>query len=91
MRMASSRSILDLSAPNHFITEIATQVLWGTEINSPPTNQSRQLGFDLSYGEKTRLMAVFELNQQIYIAIRTIRALQRRAEKGYLPNMVAAA
>ena len=36
-------------------------------------------------------MAVFELNQQIYIAIRTIRALQRRAEKGYLPNMVAAA
>jgi hypothetical protein len=70
MRTRSSPPILDLGGANHFISEIAAEIVWGSQVNSSPTEYVGKLSYHISQGPLARLLPVVELHQKVNVALR---------------------
>src|SRR6266446_1508840 len=90
-RTRSRGFILDLGLAQHLVAKIAAEVLGGAYIHPPSCKQTRELLLDFREVEKARPGFVREFDQQVDIAVRSRRPLQRGAEQGQTADMPPAA
>jgi hypothetical protein len=64
-------AILYLCGCNHFVSKVWTQVLGCQKIYVPPVENEREFILHLMKAEETRYMVWLELDQHIYVTIRT--------------------
>jgi hypothetical protein len=90
-RTRSSGGKLHLGGANHLFSEMPAQLVSGAYINTPPAQQSRQLGFESRETQQAGHGTRLEFHEEIDIASRTGGASKYRAKKGQPANTVAAA
>lgn len=81
MRTRSSLRILDLRGADHFISEVAAEVVRGSHVNSPPAEHGRQLVFHRSQAEQAGFLPTFEFYEKVDIALGMSTTLELRSEQ----------
>ena len=79
--MRSSGRILHFGRPQHFATEMRTEILRRAQVDPPASEQSRKVGFDGRKADKSWFSAGCELDENIEVAIRPRGSTQRQPEK----------
>ncbi len=90
-RIASSGRILNLGRPHDLVAEMAAEVLGRSEVDPSVAEHGREFGFHPGEPDEPRFLSRLELDQKVYIAVRTGRASECRAEQGEPADVMAPA
>src|SRR5688572_8073186 len=87
-RTSLSGRKLHLGSPQHLVAEVPAELLRRAQVNLAPSEQSREFCLEFREAEEARRPARLELDQQVDVALGTIRSPQHRPEQGQAANAV---